>query len=199
MKEKDTLLYKIIKPPIKLLFKLLYRSEVVGLENIPKEGRIVLGGNHTKWLDPIFIASSSKRQIHFLAKEELFHGIVGVIVKGVGCIPVNRKIHDKNALESAYNYLENDLCIGIFPEGTINRTDDIIMPFKIGAVKMCSKTKSKLVPFTITGKYRLFRKGVKLEFLKPIEIGNDLEKENQKFMDIISKKLEEEGSKNVKK
>ncbi len=196
---KDKLFYKIVRPIVILLIKILYPYRVLGLDNIPREGRILLAGNHTKWLDPVTLVSVVKRQIHFLAKEELFHGIVGVIVKGVGCIPVNRKIHDKNALESAYNYLENDLCIGIFPEGTINRTDDIIMPFKMGAVKMCSKTKSKLVPFTITGKYRLFRKGVKLEFLKPIEIGNDLEKENQKFMDIISKKLEEEGSKNVKK
>ena len=197
-KEKDRLLYKIIKPPIKLLFKLLYRSEVIGLENIPKEGRIVLGGNHTKWLDTIFLAASSKRQIHFLAKDELFHGLIGPIIKGVGCIPVNRKIRDKNALESAYKYLENDLCIGIFPEGTINRTEDIIMPFKMGAVKMCNHTNTKLVPFTITGQYRLFRKGVKLEFLKPIEIGDDLEKENKKFMNIISKKLKEEGKKNGK-
>lgn len=199
MKEKDTLFYKLIKPPIKLLFKLLYRPEVIGLENIPKKGRIVLGGNHTKWLDPILLVSSTKRQIHFLAKEELFHGIVGLIVKGAGCIPVNRKIHDKNALESAYNYLKKDLCIGIFPEGTINRTEDIIMPFKIGAVKMCYQTNAKLVPFTITGEYKLFRKRIKLEFLEPIEIKKDLEEENQKFMNIISKKLEKEGRKNVKK
>ena len=197
MKEKDTLLYKIIKPPIKLLFKLLYRSEVVGLENIPKEGRIVLGGNHTKWLDPIFLASSSKRQIHFLAKEELFHGKTRFIAKGMGCVPVNRKIHDKNALESTYEFLEKDLCIGIFPEGTINRTDNTILPFKMGAVKACSKTKTKLVPFIITGKYKLFRKGITVEFLKPIKVGNNLEKENQRLMDIVSKKLEE-GNKSVK-
>ena len=125
--------------------------------------------------------------------------ITHFIVKGMGCVPVNRKIHDKNALESAYRYLEKDLCIGIFPEGTINRTDDIIMPFKMGAVKACSKTKTKLVPFTITGNYKIFRKSVKLEFLKPIEIGEDLEKENKRFMKIISKKLEEEGKKNGSK
>ena len=111
----------------------------------------------------------------------------------MGCIPVNRKIKDSNVLESAYKYLENECCIGIFPEGTINRTDDIIMPFKIGAVKACNTTNSKLVPFIITGKYKLFKKSVKLEFLKPIKIGNDLEKENKKFMDIVSKKLAEGG------
>ena len=195
---KDKLFYKIVRPPIKLLFKILFRPQIVGLENIPDNGRILLAGNHTKWLDPVLLVIATKRQVHFLAKEELFHGITHFIVKGMGCVPVNRKIHDKNALESAYQFLENELCIGIFPEGTINRTDDIIMPFKMGAVKACSHTKTKLVPFIITGKYKLFRKGVKVEFLEPIKIGDDLEKENEKFMNIVSKKLEE-GRKNDKK
>lgn len=194
---KDKLFYKIVTPPVRLLFKLLFRPKIVGIENIPNNGRILLAGNHTKWLDPVLIVISTKRQVHFLAKEELFHGITHFIVNGMGCVPVNRKIHDKNALESTYEFLEKDLCIGIFPEGTINRTDDIIMPFKMGAVKACSHTNTKLVPFIITGKYKLFRKNVKIEFLKPIKIGNDLEKENEKFMNIVSEKLKE-GRKNVK-
>ena len=194
MKYKDTLFYKIVKPVLKVVFKVLYRPTVVGLENLPKEGRIVIAGNHTKWLDPVMLVSMTNRPVHFLAKKELFDSWKSSwIVKGMGCIPVNRKIKDANVLESAYKYLENECCIGIFPEGTINRTDDIIMPFKIGAVKACNTTNSKLVPFIITGKYKLFKKSVKLEFLKPIKIGNDLEKENKKFMDIVSKKLAEGG------
>ena len=188
---KDKMFYKIVKPPVTLLFKLLFRPKIIGIDNIPNDGRILLAGNHTKWLDPVLLVAVTKRQVHFLAKEELFHGITKFIVKGMGCVPVNRKIHDKNALESTYEFLEKDLCIGIFPEGTINRTDDTILPFKIGAVKACSKTNTKLVPFIITGKYKPFRKGIKLEFLKPIKIGKDLEKENKKLMDIVSKKLEE--------
>lgn len=195
-KHKDNLFYKIVKSPVKLLVKLLYRPKVIGLENIPKEGRVVLAGNHTKWLDPVCLVALTKRQVHFLAKKELFDGKARFIVKGMGCIPVNRKIHDKNVLQEAYKYLENEKCIGIFPEGTINRTDDIIMPFKIGAVKACKETNSPLVPFIITGEYKLFKNTAKIEFLEPIIIGDDLEKENKKFMDIVSKKLIEGGKKN---
>ena len=158
MKIRDTYFYKIVRPLVSFLIHFLFRVEVVGLENIPRKGRILLAGNHTKWLDPVMLVGVQKRQIHFLAKEELFHGITKFIVKGMGCVPVNRKIHDKNALHSAYQFLEKELCVGIFPEGTINRTDDVIMPFKMGAVKACYKTKSELVPFVITGKYKLFRK-----------------------------------------
>ena len=82
--------------------------------------------------------------------------------------------------------------IGIFPEGTINKTKDIIMPFKIGAVKMASETDSQIVPFTITGKYKAFKKNITIEFYKPISIkSDDLTKENEKLMKFISKQLEE--------
>lgn len=193
-KYKDNLFYKIVRPIVKLLVITLYQPKVAGLENIPKEGGVVLAGNHTKWLDPVFLVGLTKRQVHFLAKKELFDkSITRPIVKGMGCVSVDRKIHDKNALEEAYKYLENGKCIGIFPEGTINRTDDVIMPFKIGTVKACSETNTPLVPFIITGEYKLFKSTAKIEFLEPIKVGNDLEKENKKLMDIVSKKLIEGG------
>lgn len=191
MKPKDTLFYKIVRPLVVFLIKILFHPEVIGLNNIPKDKKVLLAGNHTKWLDPVMLVGVQPRQIHFLAKEELFHGITKFIVKGMGCIPVNRKIHDKNALQGAIDYLNSNLCVGIFPEGTINRTSDIIMPFKIGAVKASHDTNTQLVPFVITGKYKLFRKGIKIEFLKPMKISDDLTKENEKFMEKVSKKIEE--------
>jgi 1-acyl-sn-glycerol-3-phosphate acyltransferase len=189
MKIKDTIFYKTVRPICSFLIKVLYRPEVIGLDLIPTTGPIVLAGNHTKWLNPVMLVGICKRQIHFLSKDSLFKGISKPIVKGMGCVPVNRRIHDKNALETAYKYLDKGLCVGIFPEGTINRTSEVIMPFKIGAVKMCNMTGAKLVPFVITGKYRLFRKGLKIEFLEPRSISNNLDEENKELMDIISKKL----------
>ena len=187
---KDKLFYSFVKPIVRFIIVLLFRPKVIGLDNIPKEGRVILAGNHTKWLDPVMLVAINKRQIHFLAKEELFHGITKFIVLGMGCIPVNRKIHDRDALESAYKTLEIDNVIGIFPEGTINRTDDVIMPFKMGAVKMSEKTNSPIVPFGITGKYKLFkRKSVRIEFFKPIYAKGDLEKANKKLESIVSKCL----------
>lgn len=190
----DTMFYKIVRPIIKFLVKVLYRPEVEGLENIPEDGKVVLAGNHTRWLDPPTLISTNKRQVHFLAKIELFKGLLKPIMNGFGCIPVNRKIHDKGALSSAIDTLNNNKCIGIFPEGTINRTTDkVVLPFKIGAVKMAYETNATIVPFVITGKYKLFRKSVKIKYLKPIKIkSEDLTKENERLMDIISKELVKE-------
>ena len=85
--------------------------------------------------------------------------------------------------------MENKV-IGIFPEGTINRTDDTIMPFKIGAVKMANDTSSYIVPFTIKGKYKIFRKTVILQIYKPYKVKDDLNIENEKLMKKIKKELE---------
>ena len=88
--------------------------------------------------------------------------------------------------------MNKDLCVGIFPEGTINRTTDkVILPFKIGAVKMGYDTNSKIVPFVITGKYRIIGKRITLEFLKPITIKKDLDKSNEELMNIIENKIKE--------
>lgn len=185
----DTLFYRIIKPLLNFLIWLIYHPQVVGRENIPKEGPVVFAGNHTRWSDPpTLCAIVHGRQVHFLAKIELFQkgGPATWITKGMGSIPVDRKIHDKGALDSAVNALKNGLSIGIFPEGTINRTDEVIMPFKIGAVKMSRDANATLVPFVITGKYRPFRKGVRIEFLKPIENEDDLDKMNEKLMKAVS-------------
>ena len=189
---KEPLLYRIVRPIVSFLVRIVFRPNYIGLENIPKSGRVVLAGTHTNDFDSPLLMSCTKRVIHFLAKESLTKGILGPAFKALGLIPVNRAIHDKDALKSAINTLEEDKVIGIFPEGTINRTDDLIMPFKIGAVKMSKETNTKIVPFVITGKYKVFKKSVTIEFLKPIEIkSDDLTKENENLMNIIRKKLEE--------
>lgn len=186
-------LYRILRPLIWILMKIVFRPKYIGLENIPKEGRVVLAGNHTSFFDCVLIISTTKRTVHFLAKDSLMKGFKKVLFGNMGIIPVNRAIHDKNALQAAIDALNNEEVIGIFPEGTINRTEDIIMPFKMGAVKMSSATKANIVPFTITGGYKVFGKQrPTIEFYKPIKATHkDLNKDNEKLMNIISKELEE--------
>lgn len=194
---KTSWLYRILRPLFTFLMKVLFRPKYIGLENIPAKGKVVLAGNHTGYLDCGYLISSTKRTVHFLAKKQLLDGWKKVFFGNMGIIPVDRSIHDKGALSAAIDALNNDEVIGIFPEGTINRTDDIIMPFKIGAVKMAYETDAQIVPFVITGKYKPFSKnGLTIEFFKPIKATHkDLAIDNQKLMDIVSKSLEEKRKK----
>ena len=185
---KISWLYRFLRPIFTFLMKLLFRPIYIGLENIPKEGRVVLAGNHTGYLDCGFLISSTKRTVHFLAKKQLLDGPKKIFFGNMGIIPVDRSIHDKNALGAAIDALKNEEIIGIFPEGTINRTDDVIMPFKIGVVKMAYEADCEVVPFVITGKYRLFQKErPTIEFYKPIKPKHkDLDIDNKKLMKVVS-------------
>lgn len=184
------ILYRIVRTLGYPIFLLLYRPEFEGRNNIPKTGSVILAGNHTNNLDAAIMLAGPKRVVHMLAKKELFKSkISNAFFRSMGCIPVDRKIHDENAKSEAIEVLKNNEVIGIFPEGTVNRTDDIILPFKYGAVSFAKKTGAYIVPFTITGKYKLFRRSIKITYGKPYKVTNDLEIENKKLMNIITKML----------
>ena len=181
---KEPMLYKLLIPLNKIFMK-IYSPTYIGRENIPKEGAIILAGNHTSKLDPLLLMSSTNRCIHFLAKIELFKGLKKVFFKNVGIIPVDRSRKNPEAINLANKYLENNKVIGIFPESTINRTNDIIMPFKYGAVKMAKETNSMIVPFSITREYKLLKKSVTICFGKPYRVKEDIEKENKKLEEKV--------------
>ena len=189
-KNSEPRFYILIAKPILYIFvKFFIRPKIIGLDKIPKKGRIVLAGNHTNNLDSVMLVGIIPRVIHFMAKDSLYKGIKKILFSNMGIIPVNRKIHDKNSLYKAIELLNEDKVIGIFPEGTINRTNNIILPFKIGAVKMAHDTNSQIIPFTIKGKY--FSSNLKIEFLDPIKIKdeNDLTQENKRLENIIINNL----------
>ena len=188
---KEPVLYKITRPLIKLFMNIVYHPKYIGLENIPKEGPFILAGNHTNNFDCLLIMSCTKKTVHFLAKDSLTKGFKKYLFNNMGIIPVNRQIHDKSALVSAIKALQAKEVIGIFPEGTINRTEDTILPFKIGCVKMSHDTNSPIIPFIITGQYKPIKNSLTITFLKPTEARSDnLTEENEKLMQIISHNLE---------
>ncbi len=183
---RDAWLYRFLRPIIKFLI-LFIRPKYIGLENIPKEGAIILAGNHTSILDPLILISATNRSIHFLAKEELWHGLKKIIFNNMGLIPVNRKIKDHNALVMAEDYLKDGSVIGIFPEGTTEKGRGLL-PFKIGSVKMAQDTNTKIVPFIINGKYRLLGR-IRITFLEPISITGNLEEENNRLRNLIKNNI----------
>lgn len=190
---KEPMLYRVIRRPLGAAFKAIFKPVIVGKRYIPESGRIILAGNHTNYLDCILVGCATKRCVHFLAKDELMKGPLKYIFKGMGIIPVNRRTKDKAAFESAIATLNDEKLIGIFPEGTINRTEDIIMPFKFGAVKMSRDAKTDIVPFVITGKYKAFERSVKIRFFEPLKPESDLEEANERLMKIVSDELKKEN------
>ena len=165
---KEPLLYKVIRPILYVWYTFKIKPIVINKEYIPKKGRCLLAGNHTNNLDCITLGYGTKRCIRFVAKDELTKGVKGYFFKIMGIVPVNRKIHDKTVIPTCVNLLNNESIVGIFPEGTINKTKDIIMPFKKGVVVMAMETNSPIIPFAINGKYKKGK--LKIIFGKPYYI-----------------------------
>ena len=188
---EDVLFYKIIRPIITLFFPLLFKPKIIGKENIPNTGAVVLAGNHTHIFDCLLLISSTKRCIHFLAKKELWSGIKKIFFANLGLIPVDRKKKDHRALEEAEKYLNNEKVIGIFPEGTTEKEKGKMLPFKMGTIKMAKDTNTKIVPFAIKGDYKLFSKNLSIIFGKPIEVkSNDLEVEKERLSACVKALIE---------
>ena len=135
-----------------------------------------------------------------MAKKEYFDSFkTRWFFRMVGCISVDRENHEeaKKAKEKAISILKKGGAIGIFPEGTRNKTDAFLLPFKYGAVSMAKKTDATIVPFAVTGKYE---KGGNLmvRFGEPFKVTDmTLEEANDKLFNVI-KSLKEENLKATK-
>lgn len=179
-------LYKILRPIVISLLKVIYGIKVVNKKNIPSSGGVILVGNHKHNYDFISLICGTKRVVHFMAKKELMDKH-GWLFGKLGIIPVDRGKKNKEAITEASSLLHNGEVVGIFPEGTFNKTEYVIMPFKYGAVKIASETSVPIVPFAIVGEYKRFRRGLKIVFGKPYYIMDkeDLTKENVKLMNKV--------------
>jgi len=165
--EKNKILYYIYKYILGVIFMIYYRPKFVNKEFIPKEGPIIICGNHIHLFDQCLPILSTKRMIHYMAKKEYFEGKMAWFFKSSGCISVDRqnKENAKKAGLEATNLLKQGYAVGIFPEGTRNKNDEILLPFKIGAVKMAKDANATIVPFVITGKYRFWNNNLWFEYI----------------------------------
>ncbi len=185
--------YKIIKTILGPIFKFYYKPKIINKNVIPKDGPIIICGNHKHVYDQCPIIISTKRVIHYMAKKEYFDSKFSWFFKMAGCISVNRQIKDSEATEKAIDVLKNNGAIGIFPEGTRNKTKDkFLLPFKFGAVSMAKKTNATIVPFGLTGDYHFRSKNLTIRFGKPFKVENmSLEEANNKLYKEIEKLMKE--------
>lgn len=179
--------YRFFKAILVPIFKFWYRPTIIGKENIPKDGPILIVGNHKHLYDQCLAIIATKRPIHYMAKKEYFDGRHAWFFKLVGCIPVDRSKKDNNATSLALEVLKNGYALGLFPEGTRNKTDQFLLSFKYGAVSMAHKTDSLIVPFGITGDYKFRSKNLTIRFGKPFKVDDDLEKANKKLEKEVEK------------
>lgn len=160
--------YDKLQGVVSKLMNTLFKPEIEYESEIPSD-KVIFAGNHTSNWDSLLLASTLNKPVHFLAKKELFKGLLKPILNSLECIPVNRDGHGMESIKTSVDYLNNNESILIFPEGKINQTENLVLPFKLGTVIIAKRSKSNIVPFSITGDYKLVKNNLKLTFGTPIK------------------------------
>ena len=183
--------FKVITAFIKPGFRLRFSPTIIGAENIPKDGAVVIAGNHKNISDQFLVFLATKRVVNYMAKREYFDGALAPLFRWAGCIPVNRDGFDAAAVRSAIKILKKGGAVGIFPEGTRSKTGHML-PLLGGASLLALKSGCDVVPVYIEGNYKPFRR-MKVHVGKPI-VMDDLRagRMNKETCDELTRRMEAE-------
>lgn len=186
--------YNFVTKTFKVLCKIFFQYKVVGAENIPNEGNVVIAANHKSNLDPIFIAAAiENRQVAAIAKKELFKfKPLGNILSKLNVIPIDRDKPDISTIKNILKSIKDGYVLGIFPEGTRVKGPEFGKA-KPGLTVFAIKGKAMIVPISIISNYKIFNK-VTIYIDKPISLekyykerlsNEDHERLSQDILEII--------------
>ncbi len=114
----DTFLYRMIYAVLGPTWRFFYRMRVVGVENFPLAGPVIVACNHKAMTDPFFLGINAPRQIHYMAKVELWKfKPLAWAMERFGTFPVSRGEVDRAAIKKAIEILDAEGVLGLFPEG----------------------------------------------------------------------------------
>ena len=185
------MLYLLIKWTIGQLILLVTRPIVYGRQNLRVKGKAIFIANHRSMWDPLILALVSPRNIHFMAKKELFEKpVMRWALKNVGAFPVDRSRADVASIRTAVQYLKNGESIGIFPEGTRHRESFGMGQIHDGAAWLALKSGAPIVPVFIDsrGMFHKIRFYVGEKLPLTLDEGEAL---NAKSRDAAAQKLAE--------
>ena len=148
-----------------VLLPIYTRIVVVGLENLPRTGPLIIASNHLNDVDPGILCTRIPRPIVFMAKAELFRvPVLAQFLRAFGSFSVKRGEADLSALRNANQALEKGLAVLIFPEGTREGPPEQLAEAWPGAALIAQRANATVLPVAIHGSGRL---GMPKMFLYP--------------------------------
>lgn len=185
MRQDERVLYGVLHRIVPPLLRAIWRPHVIGLENVPRSGPLILASNHRSFIDSVVIPAVAPRPVNFLAKSDYFEGrgIKGRLVKEwfvtFGAMPVDRD--DSRAaiasLDTALGVLAEGGAFGIYPEGTRSR-DGRLYRGRTGVAQLALTSGAPIVPVGLIGTDRLQPVGsnrprlvrITVKFGEPIDV-----------------------------
>ena len=160
-------MYSFAKVVVGAIYRILFRFKIAGKENVPADGGFIMCANHTSYHDTLVLGIASPRNLHFLAKYELWNKkFFAKLFDSLGGIPVNRANPGMDTLKRTVKVLKDGRAIGMFMQG--GRRKEIDMDdVKAGVALFAVKGKVPVVPVNISSKFKLFSR-VNVNIGKPI-------------------------------
>ena len=199
--------YMFIKPLTIFNTRVLspYKIEY-GKENLNHDEPVIYCSNHRHFYDPFLIAIVVKKQVFFMAKKELFEiKILRPIIKALGAFPVDRHKPDFSSIRTATQLIEENKNIGIFPEGTRNRTSFGVQQLHEGAVWLAMKCGVPIVPMFIDNRgpfhrmYYFVGEKIVPESVGQKRVTSEMRQATEETLFQAMKKLEEMAHKKYEK
>jgi len=175
--------------------RIFYGFKVIGLENFPIDGPVLVASNHRSNMDPVAVGCALRREIHYLAKEELFKiPILNWIIRQWKAFPIKRGGADRQAIKTALGILQQGKVVGVFPEGTRSKTGELGQP-QSGVGLLAIKGNCLVVPLVLLGTQKLFgpitvKIGQPLDFSRKEGERVKAEEVSRQIMEGIAKLLE---------
>lgn len=181
------MIYEMTRGLARILFKTWFRVKARGLEHIPKDGPVIVCCNHISLWDPPVLGVWLPRKIRYMAKAELFKiPVFGGFIRMLGAFPVKRGGVSKESIRLSLDLLKQGELIGVFPEGTRNRSG--LHAAKRGAVHLAFKSGAVVVPAAIIASYRPFSK-VFVIYGEPVDISAYVEENTTEAQEQATDKI----------
>ena len=161
MNKFDFVFYNTAKFFVNRIMRILFKIKIVNNDVIPEKGGVLIVGNHSSWLDTLFLTCAVKRPLWFLTGEFVFNvPVLGEVVKHLCTIPV-KKNKGKVGIELTVEKLKQGEVVCVFPEGQLT-SDGELQKFKKGVSVIQRESDVKIIPFYITGAFDIWGKNKKL-------------------------------------
>lgn len=190
IKQNSSFLYYLGKNLFKLMFVLIYRCKSSGQENIPEDSGAIIAPNHMSFFDPPLTGCFMKKDLYFMAKQELFSvPILGFLIKRTNAFPVKRGKQDLNAFRNAFSLLKNKKALLMFPEGTRSKTG-IMGKARAGVGMVSCICHVPIVPVKIvnTNNMKKFKR-LEIKYGKPVYPPKEYTKDD--YLKLAQQVLEE--------
>lgn len=147
-------IYTLARLLLTPLCLLVYRARCRDAPHVPGSGGVILAPNHFSAMDHFFCGLFLRRRVHFMAKSQLFRGVLAWILRHGGAFPVQRGRHDEQAIATALEILRRGGAVVIYPEGGRSRSGHIGERARPGVGRLALESGAPVVPVAIRGSER---------------------------------------------